>query len=61
MRIWKTKQAGIKNYVKPDTEIKTKEFTYTPIPTVIVEADITNYKTAINNAKARYIQQRTTI
>lgn len=50
-----------KNMVKPPDEIKKGQFTYTPWPTRIVDADISNYKNAIIAAKGRYIQERTII
>jgi len=51
----------VKNMIKPPAEIKKGSFTYIQWPARIIDADISNYKSAIIAAKGRYIQERTTI
>jgi len=47
-----------KNYSQPTTEVKTKKFTYSETPMVIVDADVTEYKQAFLSAHGKYIQER---
>ena len=50
-----------RNMVQPPAEIKTKEFTYQITPASIIDANISEYKSAFIAAHGKYIQQRTNI
>jgi len=50
-----------KNIVEPPKEMQTKEFTYVVTPATIINANISEYKSAFIAAHGKYIQQRTKI
>ena len=50
-----------KNIVEPPKEIQTKEFTYVVTPASVIDANISEYKSAFIAAHGKYIQQRTKI
>jgi len=61
MRILGYELNRIKNMVIPPREIETSQFSYIPTATVIVSAEISEYKTAFQSAHNTYSQQRTKI